>query len=312
MKRNGVSFPEAVRAVAELAGIVAPSGTGPRPPARPAASKPPERASGLPLADALAHVTEAAGRLWSPGGTAALEYLRGRGLCDESICAARLGYVASVSIPTREGDRCYQARGVVIPWFDGDRLCLVKIRQPEGTQPKYAEAFRDCARIFPGPEIIQPGRPMIIVEGEFDALLLGQALGKLAAVVTLGSASNRPDSGILGEMLAAAPWFIATDNDPAGDKAAGEWPARAVRIRSPKGKDWTEAAQAGVDLRRWWLDRLGGTDAPAPPSAKPKPSGIIDQPDPEPHRIFVVDSTGTAEPVEAAPRGGWGPEHCPR
>lgn len=76
MKRNGLTFPEAVRLVAELSGIVTPSGQSaslpPRPaipPAAKAASPPPERPSGLPLADALALVTEAAGRLWMPEGS---------------------------------------------------------------------------------------------------------------------------------------------------------------------------------------------------------------------------------------------------
>ena len=63
-------------------------------------------------------------------------------------------------------------------------------------------------------------------------------------------------------MLAAAPWFIATDADKSGDKAAEKWPARAIRVRPPEPfKDWTEAAQAGVNLRCWWLPRLGGTEA---------------------------------------------------
>ena len=55
------------------------------------------------------------------------------------------------------------------------------------------------------------------------------------AVVTLGSASARPGPAILGRMLAAAPWFIATDADEAGDKAASAWPARARRVRPPEG-----------------------------------------------------------------------------
>ncbi len=267
MKLNGVGFPEAVRVVAELAGIVAPSevrGQKPPPPytrrfsdltaSKPenTIDRPPEGSSGLALADALALVAEAAGRLWRHEGTEALAYLHNRGLADGTIRAARLGVVKTVSIPTRDGDRCYQARGVVIPWLDGDRLALVKIRQPEGREPKYVEAYRDRPRIFPDPAAIEPGRPLVICEGELDALLLGQALGGLAAVVTLGSASSRPDPSTLGVMLATAPWFISTDADEAGDKAASEWPARAIRVRPPKGKDWTEVAQAGVKLRLWW------------------------------------------------------------
>jgi len=300
MKLQGLAFPEAARVAAELSGLPTPSGCGPVTPSgtttrlaprprRPApaarnpdkpASPPPERSPGLPLDDALALVTEAADRLWRPEGTEAVAYLHNRGLADETIHAARLGWTPGVMIPTRDGDRCYQARGITIPWFDagrdpegvgpqgGERLALVKIRQPDGSKPKYAEAFRDRPRIFPGAIVIEPGRPLVIVEGEFDALLLGQALGRApdlpgwAAVVTLGSASSRPDLAARSEMLAAPAWFVATDADKAGDKAALEWPERAIRVRPPEPfKDWTEAAQVGIDLRSWWLPRLGGTEA---------------------------------------------------
>ncbi len=64
-------------------------------------------------------------------------------------------------------------------------------------------------------------------------------------------------------------WYLAHDADPAGDRAAAGWPARAVRVRPPVGKDWTESAQygehlghKGVDLARWWRDRLGGVENP--------------------------------------------------
>jgi hypothetical protein len=64
-------------------------------------------------------------------------------------------------------------------------------------------------------------------------------------------------------MLAAPRWYIATDADEAGDRAAEGWPARARRVRPPVPfKDWTEAREAGVNLRRWWTDRLAGTAAP--------------------------------------------------
>jgi Toprim-like len=151
----------------------------------------------------------------------------------------------------------------VIPWLEGDRLALVKIRRPEGSEPKYAEAFRDRPAIYPGPEAVRPGKPLLIVEGELDALLLGQALGDLAAVVTLASASNKPEGPIYLATLPAPVWYLAHDADTAGDKAADGWPARAVRVRPPGPyKDWTEARQAGVQLARWWTDRLEGTEAP--------------------------------------------------
>jgi hypothetical protein len=314
MKLQGVSFPDAIKIVAELAGVITPSRRIASGVSRPsaasktakAASAPPERSSGLPLDDALSLVRDAVEKLWTPEGSEALAYLRRRGLDAETIKAARLGYTPEVWLPTRDGDRCYRARGVVIPWWDGDRLSLVKIRQPEGTKPKYAEAYRDRPRIFPGPAVIEPCRLLIISEGEFDALLLAQELGDLAAVVTLGSASARPNPDILGVMLAAPVWYIATDADQAGDKAASGWPARAVRVRPPDPcKDWTEATQAGINLRRWWLPRLGATEPAAPLDIEVDPLELADLLAMlDPCRLFKVNSKGTAELVEAVPPRG--------
>ena len=89
-------------------------------------------------------VTEAAARLWTPEGANALDYLRGRGLTEETIRAARLGWTPGVSIPdSRTGTRFWRVSGIVIPWLDGDRLALVKIRQPEGSE---AEVRRSVPR----------------------------------------------------------------------------------------------------------------------------------------------------------------------
>ena len=94
--------------------------------------------------------------------------------------------------------------------MDRDRLAMVKIRRPSGKEPKYAEAFRDRPAIFPAPSVVRPGKPLVIVEGEFDALLLGQELADLAAVVTLGSASSRPEGSTYLAMLPAPAWYVAT------------------------------------------------------------------------------------------------------
>ncbi len=269
MRLEGMTFPEAV---AYLTDGPDPSGQSkPRPrPAPRHEPKPPPEPSGMPEADALALVEAAAARLWTPEGADALAYLTGpdRCLCPETIRVARLGWT-----PKADGV-AWKPPGVVMPWFNGGRLALAKVRPPDAWRvrfpkerrpPKYLEAFRDPARLvcYPGPEAIRPGRPLVIVEGEFDALALGEALGVLAAVVTLGSASARPEARALGVMLAAPRWFVATDRDPAGDKAAADWPARARRVRPPEPfKDWTEARSGGVDLARWWSEILAGTERP--------------------------------------------------
>jgi DNA primase len=268
MRLRGVGFPEAVRIVAELAGIADPREGYSKPSkpsslsSMPSAARPtkapdaaPDRSTGLSPADALALVEAAEQRLWTPEGAEALAYLQGRGLSPETIRHAHLGWTPRVMLPTSDGARFWGASGITIPWLDGDRLVLLKIRQPEGTRPKYAEAFRDGPSVFPSMASIQPGATLVVTEGEFDALLLGQELGELAAVVTLGSASTRPEGSTRLAMLRCPRWYVAHDADDAGDKAAAEWPARAIRVKPPEGKDWTDAHRAGIDLRRWWVEK---------------------------------------------------------
>lgn len=309
MRIKGLTFPEAIRF---LAGEAFPSrGPGPRPKPRTIPPRPPEPAKMSP-AEAESLVAEAERRLWLPEGSEALEYLRGprRRLRDETIRAARLGVIT-------EGRRGSPA-GIVIPWFAGSAITLIKVRRPDGAKPKYLEAFRDRARhvgIYPDSGIIRHGRPLVIPEGEFDALLLGQELGDSAPVVTLGSASARPTPRILARMLPAAPWYIATDADPAGDRSAADWPAPSRRVRPPAPfKDWTEARGAGVDLRRWWGEVLAGNLAPHPstlddhtgcrsgPSmSDPSPGIVIVRPDPS-RMLAALRNADPNDPYAVAER----------
>ena len=233
---QGCTFPEAL---AFLVGGKPLSGSSRRPAPRSKSKPPPAPAGpvGMTPEAAVALVAESSDRLWSPEGADALAYLMGadRNLTPETIRAARLGFADRIEARTADGHP-YTACGIVVPWFTGNAPTLVKVRQFRGWNPKYAEVYRDRSRwsgLYPGPEAIRPGLPLVIVEGEFDARLLGQELAALASVVTLGSASSHPGPDLFGKMLVAAPWFIATDSDPAGDRAASEWPPSARRVRPP-------------------------------------------------------------------------------
>jgi hypothetical protein len=214
----------------------------------------------LALPDAIKLVEEAANRLWEPEGRAALAYLQKRGLNDKTIRAARLGWT-----PQAIGV-AWKPPGVVIPWHTDGKLSAVKIRPVDAWRmrfpkdkrpPKYIWGFRDQPTTFPDPETIRPGRPLIICEGEIDALLLAQELADLASVVTLGSASSRPDAAILMRLLPAAPWYIATDADDAGDNAASGWPESGIRVRPPAPhKDWGALHAAGFNLIRYIWHRI--------------------------------------------------------
>ena len=267
MKHEGLSFSEAV---AFLTGGSTLARNAPSRPATKREPKPPPVATGLPESDALALVEASEARLWSDDGRDVLAYLTGpRCLSESTIRAARLGWTDPVAIPKANPkpgvDPCWYPSGWVVPWFTGPRLALVKIRQPEGRHPKYAEAFRNPARLVSFPiTTVRPGKPLVTVEGEFDALLLGEALGEAATVLTLGGASAPLTPDIISRFAIAPRWYAAHDADPAGDKAATAWPSRARRVRPPEPyKDWTEARSAGVDLGRWWRDILAGVEKPA-------------------------------------------------
>lgn len=260
MRLERLTFPEAVR---RLTG--GPLGlTTHRTPPRPAPTPSRDGSRGLPVAAAMNLVAEAEARLWTPEGAEALDHLtHHRRLTPETIREARLGWTSWAEVPTQDGRR-FTARGIVIPWWDRGRLALVKIRQPDEDRPKYVEAFRDHPEAFPAwPTAV--GMPLVVVEGELDGLLLGQGLAGLAAVLTLGPASIAPESMARGRLVGLSPWLIAHDADPAGDKAAELWTSKCCRrVRPPEPfKDWCEAAKEGVDLRRWWCERLAGNPTPA-------------------------------------------------
>ena len=228
-------------------------------------------------------VAKAESTLWSDHSEEARSYLTRRGLREDSVRVARLGYrPADEWVDGIYPDRkVWIPRGIVIPWFDESDVVLINVRRPEG-EPKYV-AVRGSRRggVFPGTSGIIAGKPVVIVEGEFDALLLGQELDGLAPVMTLGSAGNKPSARVKNALLGAFPWIVAGDADEAGEKSADGWLSRSdrcVRVAPPKGmgKDWTEAHENGLNLRDWWqgalarLDRQSRRAVPEGPSAAPQ------------------------------------------
>lgn len=279
MKVNGLRFPDAIRFI--LNGSTAPATRGIAAKASPriAPAPPPSEPKGMPLGEVVVLIEASEVRLWTDEGERARRYLSiSRGLSDETIRAARLGVTSPLDLPGRP-------KGIVLAWWEGGRPTLVKLRQPEPLRPRYRELFRRAPRLFFGNGPVVAGLPLVIVEGEFDALLLGQELDGLAKVATLGGASSRPEAATFGPLLAAFPWFIATDADSAGDKAAEGWPRCARRIRPPGAfKDWTEMHAARINLRDWWSGILAG-DEPRPLTAWHEVQGLRWGPavgDPEP------------------------------
>lgn len=198
--------------------------------------------------------------LWSPEGRPALDWLRGRGLADETIRSHRLGFNPRpyrtdpvARLAGDDGPRgIYVARGVVLPWLapwpprdlshedPPDRWCGANVRcladpvdaplprRRDGTKPAKTLCLRGSSRgyLYPMPEP-WPGlkhRPALIVEGEIDALLADQHLGDQLPVFSVGGASTRSLAREARSVLARCPlWLVATDHDSAGVEAALHW-----------------------------------------------------------------------------------------
>jgi len=105
---------------------------------------------------------------------------------------------------------------------------------------------------------IQPGLPLVLTEGEFDALIAWQIGWDKVSAASIGSASNRHiNLRWYGKLLAAPRLVVCTDTDEAGTEAAAFLTtlSRAARIITPPiGKDLTEFFLfAGAERTTTWL-----------------------------------------------------------
>jgi hypothetical protein len=131
---------------------------------------------------------------------------------------------------------------------------MVKVRRLDGREPKYLEIHRDGPTVYPGPDAIRPGLPLVAVEGEFDALLLHQLIGDFASVLTAGGADGLPAAAALRAALDCPSWFAAHDADDAGERAAGKWLRFpwCVRVRPPEpDNDWGDVHAGGFNRIRY-------------------------------------------------------------
>ena len=142
------------------------------------------------------HIAEQAeDYLWQPQGQRALDYLRNkRGLTDESIQAAQLGYIPGRPHEWIEMDGIKIPCGITIPWYADGAIWGIKVRRSAGEQ-RYQQAsggnVKGCLYLA---DHIQPGLPIFITEGEFDALIVWQVGGKNLSPASIGSASNSATS----------------------------------------------------------------------------------------------------------------------
>lgn len=206
----------------------------------------------------------------------ALAYLRGRGLTDETIRLARLGYnpkewydrdVVRWGIGEPGCRPIWLPRGWVIPCEVGGILYYAKIRRPDedvvdGNKYIIVRGGRKAGVLY-GLGDIAGHSDAVIVEGEINALTLRQCIAGVAAIVSVGDANNRPSEDALAELVKVRRWHSLYDDDEAGERGQAALGVLSQRVRVLpwpfKGRDINDARN-DIDLAEWVLPFLGPND----------------------------------------------------
>lgn len=210
--------------------------------------------------------------LWeSAAGEKALTYLNKRGIHDLAIQTANLGYIPARDDRERtygralfdqwkkpDGKPVRVPCGIVIPHLADGHLWALRVRRATG-DPKYMGVSGGSKALY-WSDAILPGLPVLIVEGEFDALVAWQCAADLVSPVALGSASNADINPYWFPKLMSAPRILARlDDDAAGGKYMPKLAALSqcvVPCQVPHGKDineFYELSDFHRDPVRQWL-----------------------------------------------------------
>ena len=249
-----------------VAGACSPKPTTPRP--RPILT-PPAECWQQRAADFVAYAQE---QLWAEPGRVGLDYLLGRGLSEETIKAAGLGFN-----PKDYNDPAHKwgvsgrdsiwlpGPGIVIPWAIDNSLHRVNIRLLKPRQIRRKTGKTETIKYI-GPagwqganplynaDDITPHKPVLLVEGELCALTAGQEGGELITAAATGAKDSARGGRWIARLAAAPLVLLAFDAEPGkGDAAATRWAELLPNARRwrPLLKDVNDMHRAGVSVCQW-------------------------------------------------------------
>lgn len=200
--------------------------------------------------------------LWSEAGDRVVDYLRGRGLAEATLREWRVGYNPMEEYvdpgrwgfgPVADGRRhaVWVPAGILLPCIEEGNIWRLKVRS--SGKDKYPQVKGSKPALY-GADRMVFGRPALVCEGEFDALVAWQEAGDLVDVVAAGGARMALPSRWRAYLMAAPELLVAFDVDQAGEEGAAAWcraTGRARRVSVPDGRDVNEFAQLGGDVRSW-------------------------------------------------------------
>jgi hypothetical protein len=189
--------------------------------------------------------------------------LRVRGFTDHTIDAAGLGYLplgkngrwASTMAEQwgLQGDELYYYPGLYIPSSIHGQVWKINVQHGLNANPRYIQ-IRGSAEAMYGIDVMREGLPLVLCEGELDALSGWQACGDMANFIATGSASCCRSDHWAPLIRSAPRLLLAFDNDSAGYEAARYWKACypwARVLRPEGGKDINMMLMLKQDMRGW-------------------------------------------------------------
>ena len=198
--------------------------------------------------------------LWSEVGEKALQWLRDRGLSDETIDAHDLGFCPQDHIADwGTGEKIKLYRGIVIPYLGEDQLWKLETRRATNIKDQRYRTIAGSANALYGYGNLEFKGKSVMVEGVFDALCMEQALKEAdidgVAVVATGSTDGSKVSRWKMKLALCDLVVVAFDNDAdgAGSNAAEYWLKRlpdSLRWTPPHGDindTWLKDKAALVD-----------------------------------------------------------------
>jgi DNA primase len=198
------------------------------------------------VADGCRAISESAG---------VMRYLQEqRGLSADTIAEAGLGY----NPRARSVGGYWLEAGIVIPHLVGaDFVCInvrtTKARQDAGRAKYQAMSGSTKGQLY-NLNSLAAAHTAVIVEGEFDALLLGQFLPAGWSALATGGATVNAAAAAL-DLLNVSTVHLCFDNDAAGDAARAAWQdirPSALELRVPDGfGDVTDYWRGGGDVAAW-------------------------------------------------------------
>jgi hypothetical protein len=226
--------------------------------------------------------------LWDKAGVRALKYLHSLGLEDETLRHFRIGFNPNEAFDPLEKwglpyevnkngnpKKVWLPRGIVIPYFAGNRLQRIKIRQYitklQKEQGKNSDFFikEDVFGMF-GADYLRYQHPVILADNEFDAMLLYQVAGDIVEATSFGRPARnvgKEDWGKCAQNIFPISQMLVTytnedekiifiDSLPVYSKRAN----RAYLPDIPGVKTITDLKKAGVNPRDWLNEILSNVD----------------------------------------------------